>query len=622
MDYLPYDSRDERYKTPFGAVAVGQQTVISLLLHRDALVREAFLLIRRDGGEYESLRSAPAVHYDGDFYRYSFVFKSTSAGIYYYRFYYTSAYGDMQVTRQRFSKGTVSAEGGEWQLTCYAPQPEPQGFAGGLIYQIFPDRFFASGKKKTGVPTDRYINTNWGDEPAFRQDGSVPELGRDWFGGDLSGIEQRLDYIQGLGVSIIYLNPIFEAHSNHRYDTADYMKIDPLLGDKEDFTALCSAAERRGIKIIIDGVFSHTGADSRYFDLYGRYGSSGAAVSESSPYRKWYGFRSWPDSYDCWWGVPSLPETNENDPSFSEFITGENGVLRTWLRAGASGVRLDVADELPDEFIDKIYAAVKAEKPDALIIGEVWEDATDKISYGHRRRYLLGGQLDSVMNYPFARLILDFVTGGDAFVMLDGVATICENYPPQALGLLMNHIGTHDTVRVLTMLGNGGGLNASRAEQSGMRLSPEAYAQAVRLLKLAAVIQYTLPGIPSLYYGDEAGLQGGADPFCRGCYPWGSEDRELLEFYRELGSVRKSSDAFKGAFKPIFAGLGLAAYERRGKTERVLTAVNRWREGDVLALPEEWRGCRCLLGTPPTGDRLELPPFGFSILAQELPDIN
>lgn len=614
MDYLPYDSRSDRYKVPYGAVAVGQEVKINLILHKDALVREAYLLIRRDGGEYRKLTSAPGRHYDGDFYIYSFTFSEQQAGLYYYRFVYSSAYGDMNVTKQRFSKGTVSENGGEWQLTCYEPQTEPEGFAGGIIYQIFPDRFYNSGHKKSSIPEDRCLRSDWGGKPAFRQDGSACSLGRDWFGGDLEGITEKLSYIAGLGVNIIYLNPIFEAHSNHRYDTADYMKIDPVLGDENDFRRLCCEAKKLGIRVIFDGVFSHTGDDSVYFNKYGRYGSSGAALDPNSEYVKWYNFRHWPDKYDCWWGVPSLPETNEGDPSFSEYVTGENGVIRFWLRAGASGVRLDVADELPDEFIDKIYRAVKSENPNALIIGEVWEDATDKISYGHRRRYLLGGQLDSVMNYPFAKLILGFVTGGDAFDFVDGVESICENYPPTALKLLMNHIGTHDTARVLTLLAKGGELRQSREQQSGMTLGEDEYRHAVRLLKIAAVLQYTLPGIPSLYYGDEAGVVGGADPFCRGCYPWGNENDELLDFYRALGKLRRSTDAFVGGFRSVFAGLGMLAYERIGEHDRILVAVNRWRENDVFYVPEGWENAETVFGTSPSGNVLTLPPFGYSIL--------
>ena len=614
MKYLPYDSRDLLYKSVFGAVKTDEEVRFRVLLHRDIAPLGVFMLIRRDGMGYYPCEMKQAGRLDEShlWYEYKTVFGE--AGLCFYKFRYTTVYGDCYVTRGEFSEGH-EGEGGEWQLTVYEEDAVPSGFAGGVIYQIFPDRFFRSGKKKKDVPEDRFIRDDWGGLPAYRQDGEKFSLGNDYFGGDLKGIEKKLPYLESLGVTAIYLNPIFEAHSNHRYNTADYEKTDPLLGTEKDFSDLCAAAKKRGIAVIFDGVFSHTGSDSRYFNKNGRYEGKGAAESETSPCRSWYKFDSWPDSYSCWWGVPTLPETDENDPSFREYITGENGIVAKWLRAGASGVRLDVADELPDEFLDALTHRVRSVDPNALIIGEVWEDATNKISYGQRRRYLLGGQLDSVMNYPFARLILSFVLGGDAFRFMDGILEICENYPSSSLGLLMNHIGTHDTARVLTYLGKGGNIPASRPEQAEMSLTEEEYARGKALLRLASFLQYTLPGIPSLYYGDEAGATGGCDPFCRGCYPWGKEDAELIAHYKSLGAMRRELDAFSGGFRNVFAGLGLVAYERIGKTSSVLAVVNRWREDDTFILPEKYRAASVVFGNAPTGDTLKADAYGFALLA-------
>ena len=617
MKYIPYDSRDTLYKSVFGAVEAGNSVTFRLLLHRDAKVNEAFFLLRADGGGYLPYKMAEAGPYDENYNWYEYTLKTDKAGLHFYKFRYASEYGDMFITRHRFSEGLVSKDGDEWQLTVYSDTGYPSEFAGGIIYQIFPDRFCPSGGKKENLPSDRCIRSDWGGIPAYLQNGEKCRLGNDYFGGDLAGIESKLGYLEELGVTAIYLNPIFEAHSNHRYNTADYLKIDPLLGNEKDFESLCKAADKKGIKIIIDGVFSHTGDDSRYFNLHGRYDCVGAAQSEASPYRSWFNFNRWPDSYSCWWGVPSLPETVENNEDFKNFITGEGGVVDKWLSLGAGGIRLDVADELPDEFLDALCLRVRKTKKDAIIIGEVWEDATNKISYGNRRRYLLGDQLHSVMNYPFAGLIFEYLLGGDAFKFMDGVLSICENYPKPTLNLLMNHIGTHDTARALTVLALGGNLPPTRAEQANITLTPDQYKEGKKLLMLAAAIQFTLPGIPSLYYGDEAGLSGGADPFCRGCYPWGNEDGELLCFYKKLARIRRSSKAFAGEFRCLFAGLGLLAYERKFENEKILVAVNRWCEDDVLDVPAEWQDGEVLFGEPPSKGKLTVRAKNFVIISKK-----
>ncbi|MFR6512398.1 MAG: glycoside hydrolase family 13 protein, partial [Eubacterium sp.] len=322
----------------------------------------------------------------------------------------------------------------------------------GIIYQIFPDRFYSSGTEKHDVRPSRVMR-RWGDEPFWREEQMNGIWNNDYFGGDLKGIEEKLLYLANLGVTCIYLNPIFEANSNHRYDTADYEKIDPLLGTEDDLKSLCKTArEQYGFSIILDGVFSHTGCDSKYFNIYSNYDDVGAYNSKESPYYPWYKFINWPDEYHSWWGIKLLPEVIEETPEYREYICGKNGILRKWLKCGISGWRLDVADELPDVFLDDLRRAVKDENSDAVIIGEVWEDATTKLAYGERRRYLLGEQLDSVMNYPFADAVLNFVKFANADAFIDSVMSIIEKYPPQVTNVLMNHIGTHDTERAITRL--------------------------------------------------------------------------------------------------------------------------------------------------------------------------
>ena len=611
--YYPYNSRDPLYKSKFGAVASGEGLKLRLLLHTDARVHEAFLNLRKDGEDTVYIKMTPTEWKEG--YRVYEIERTFEEGLYFYRFSYTSDYGDFYVTAFEHNIGHVSSEGSWWQLTCYERDySTPDWIKGGIIYQIFPDRFKNSGKKKTDLPEGRYLTANWYKQPEYRQQNGPCSLNNDYYGGDLEGIREKLPYLSELGVSCIYLNPIFEAHSNHRYNTADYLKIDPLLGTEDDLKALCEDAKKLGIYVILDGVFSHTGDDSVYFNKYGRYGKGGAYNDQNSPYFGWFKFRSWPNQYHSWWGISTLPETIEENEDFDRFITGENGVIRYWMKRGVKGWRLDVADELPDSILDHIRDAIKAEDPEGFLLGEVWEDATNKISYGSRRRYLRGRQLDSVMNYPFADAIIGYVNGGDGKDFIDRIADILEDYPVEATNVLMNHLGTHDTPRLMTRLGTDE-YPSSRVKQSASFLSEEQYAEAVKKQKLAAVIQYTLPGVPSLYYGDEAGLEGFGDPFCRAAYPWGKENGELIEFYKWLGGVRRNNDILKdGVFYPVLGGLGSMAFMRVREGEKLLVAANRWKETDWITVPFEFDGAEVIFGNRPQGGYLELPPMGFAIL--------
>lgn len=615
MIYYPFDSRKSLYKSKFGAVKSGEVLTLRLVLHNDAHVYDAFLTYYEDSNsEIHEIKLTP-----GDFiddYRIYYCDISFNTGLYFYRFRYTSEYGEFFVTTFKNNLGIVSNKGKWWQLTCYDSSfKTPEWLSGGLIYQIFPDRFNSSGKEKKNIPVDRYIVSSWEKEPEYRQNNGPCSLGNDYYGGDLEGITNKLSYLADLGVTCIYLNPIFEAHSNHRYNTADYFKIDPMLGNDTNLEVLCKKAKNHGISVVLDGVFSHTGDDSVYFNKYKRYGDGGAFNDPDSPYYSWYKFYDDNKKYHAWWGVPSLPETVEENESFSDFITGENGVLRYWLKKGVRGWRLDVADELPDCFLDKIRLAIKTENKDAYLLGEVWEDATTKVSYGYRRRYLLGDQLDAVMNYPFANAIISFVNGGNANDLIECVLNITENYPPEALKLLMNHLGTHDTSRLITRLGKNDNIPGSREEQSVLKLTEEEKQNAIKKQKIAAVIQYTLPGIPSLYYGDEAGVEGCGDPFCRATFPWGNENEELLSFYKWLGNMRKDNNVFKsGEFEPVLGGLGVLAYIRSSDNEKLLVVVNRWQEDDVLNIPDEFKNATAIYGNPPSNNTLKIPALSFVIL--------
>lgn len=590
-----FNNRDNFYLSQTTPVSAGVGLRFSILLHEDCHCSEAFLVLRADGCDADRFEMQWAERL-GDFHRYEVTFTPEKAGLYWYRFEYEGNFRRNFITRVDGGFGDIRADGGEWQLTVYEPDfTTPERYRGGLIYQIFPDRFFSSGEPKNNVPDDRYICEDWYAQPAYLQNGEKRSLNNDYYGGDLKGITSKLDYLCDLGVTILYLNPIFEAHSNHRYNTADYMRIDSLLGTEEDFVELCKQAKKRGIAVILDGVFSHTGSDSRYYNQFNRYDDLGAYNSQQSPYSSWYRFSNWPHGCHCWWDMPTLPEVVEDDPSFTEFICGENDVLRHWMRLGASGWRLDVADELPDAFLDNVRRAIKAENPDGLLIGEVWEDASNKISHGRRRRFLLGKQLDSVMNYPFRDAIIKFVTGGDAKHLNEAVLEIISHYPKQTLDLMMNLVGTHDTERILSVLG-GAPLGLPRPAQAKVTLSDDQREIALRLLRLAAVLQYTLPGIPSLYYGDEAGCEGLHDPFNRGGYPWGREDKDLLEFYKKLGKMRRLPAFDGGDYRTVEVGLGYLVYAREKGESRVLVAVNRWNQPEWVRLPEDFADATVLFG--------------------------
>lgn len=610
MNYYPYNSRDKIYRDKFGAMACGESFAPRLLLHNDARVQKVFLLIEKDAEnlmEYEMQRCGEKEDYG--------IFEISlplDTGIYWYYFRYESDYGTFYVIRENVTRGIVSREKGKvWQQTVYTPQENtPDWLLGGIIYQIFPDRFYNSGAKRQNIPQDRVLRDTWGETPYFEQNGTERQLGNDYFGGDLKGITEKLDYIKSLGVNCIYLNPIFEAHSNHRYNTADYFKIDPVLGNEDDFIALCKAAKKRGIHIILDGVFSHTGDDSIYFNKYRRYGNGGAYNDSSSPYYRWYKFGKTRDDYKSWWGIKTLPEVNEENEDYINFICGKDGVIEHWTKLGADGWRLDVADELPDVFLDRLNKTLKAAKKNAYILGEVWENATNKISYGVRRRYLLGDQLDSVMNYPFADKIIEYVRSGDAAALCDTVVEICDQYPKRAIDLLMNHLGTHDTARILTRLAKNDDNFGDRKAQSEMKFTADEISLAKKRLQAAAVLQFTLPGIPAVFYGDEAGLSGGADPFCRGCYPWGNEDRELLSFYRELGKIRLSATAFKnGDFTNEKTDGGLFSFFRIAKGNEVFVAVNAENRNKSILIP---RGFKTVFGKKCEGET-SLEPYEYLI---------
>ena len=570
-----FDSRDPACKSPFGAVSCGTEVSFAVFCSPEEEIIGGELRIFE---EFAGKNRTVPLHTDGGAFRCVYTAPNEPELAWY----------GFSLTRR---SGGIVDLGGRWQLTVYDGRGHtPEWFGSGVSYQIFPDRFCRSRiPDPAGMVGERTVHENWQDTPDFLPDEQGEIRNRDFFGGDLPGITGKLDYLKGLGVTTVYLNPIFEAASNHRDNTADYLAIDPMLGKEEDFQTLCREAHKRGMRILLDGVFNHTGSVSRYFNADGSYPDVGAAQSAQSPYYNWYHVSRWPAQYDAWWGIKTLPAVEESHPDYREFIFGgRDSVVRHWLRCGADGWRLDVADELPDDFIAQLRCAMEEEKSDALLIGEVWEDGSNKIAYDRRRRYLLGSETHGLMNYPFRTAALQWLCGGDASDFRESMETLRENYPPDAYYSAMNFLSTHDTPRILTLLG-GEPVPEDKPGRAAARLSPAGYELARRRLMVGAMLLYAFPGSPTVYYGDEAGVQGYEDPLNRRTYPWGQEDERLLAWYRKLGALRCSRPSLQqgGISYPLAAGGGLAVRRCCG-SEVTVAVMNAGAESLEVRLP--WSG--------------------------------
>jgi len=479
-----------------------------------------------------------------------------------------------------------------FQITVYDPDFQaPEWTKGAVFYQIFPDRFARSGPlDESLLPQKGIPQPDW-DGPIKlslnSKDGNNQAL--DFYGGNLKGIMEKLPYLASLGVTVLYFNPIFEGRTNHRYDTVNYRKVAPLLGTNEDFEQLCREAGRLGIRVILDGVFNHTGSEHPYF-LH-------AQQHPDSPYIHWYRFKKWPDEYQCWWGFVKHPDMNKQSPEVQkEFVDSPDCVMRHWIRRGAGGWRLDVADELPMAYLKKARKAVKTENPQALLLGEVWEDASHKVAYDEMRCYCLGDTLDGVMNYPLRNAALDFLTGkADAHQFARQMSSLYENYPAPFSACLMNLLGSHDRARVINTLCGREGLEKPRMERQNVPIEPDALEKGQKLLQVMLSLIVSMPGIPCVYYGDEAGMQGADDPFNRKPFPWGHEDEKLTEMFRRILSKRRQEMI-----------LSLGGVKIQALSADVLR-IERSREGKTLSLilnrTEKTQTCR--LGA----EEITLEPF-------------
>lgn len=581
-----FNSFDPYFKQPFGAVRAGQTVRLSLCIPEELGYVDPHLVLKKEG-KFD-VPVYYRMNFDGQTPRqnhFSVEVPLNDPGLY---FYYFDLYTDFRrIVRGPDNCGVISWQDGEsWQITVYEQDFEtPESIKGKVFYQIFPDRFCEGVENKPMPFADRIYQADKHAEPFWQPNEVGGHLNEDYFGGDLKGIQQKLPYLHEMGVDFIYLNPIFEAHSNHRYNTADYLNVDPLLGTNEDFEALCTAAQKYGIGIVLDGVFSHTGSDSRYFNREGRYGEGGAYRDPNSPYRCWYDFGpQYKGGYRSWWGFETLPEVDEETPSYVEFITGPGGVIDTWLRRGAAGFRLDVADELPDEFIEKVRAAVKRVSPE---------------------KFLLGKGLDSVMNYPFKNAVLDFVKGKPAEQAMTEILTICEHYPAPAMDTALNFLSTHDTERALTVIADEPANGRGRAWQSGRCVTGDAYEEGLLRLRMAYAIIYTLPGVPCLYYGDEIAMQGYRDPFNRAFFRWDAHEQRLRPVLAQLAQLRHTCEAFRtGQLRVLRAEDGILHYQRVGKVETAEIIVNRTEH--------------IIVETLASGKSTEVNPMGFTIVVEEV----
>lgn len=590
-----YNPLDPACKSVLGGVRQNESFTIRIFGKSD---EPCIFVMQRDGCEAQSL------HMQNISGGWELQLSFAEPGLYFYWFRLGGRRAALGEDRNAEFSDSASAYQILVYRECFAT---PAWFKGGIMYQIFPDRFFKSGEIL--VEKGKWLHKDWHETPEFRPNEKGKILNNDFFGGNFRGILKKLDYLQSLHVTVIYLNPIFRAFSNHRYDTGDYMQLDPMLGSEEDFAALVSECGKRGIRLILDGVFNHTGDDSRYFNKYGTYDEIGAYQSKDSKYYSWYNFRHFPDKYDSWWGIDVLPAVNENCPSYIDFITGENGVLRRWMKYPLGGFRLDVADELPDEFVAKIRSAVKSANGDAVVIGEVWEDASNKIAYSTRRKYFQGEELDSVMNYPLKDAIINFVVSGNTSLLRRTVGMLLDHYPKCVLDSLMNILGTHDTVRVLTALG--GVCAYNKEEMAVLKLSAEQRAVATERLKIAAILLYTFFGVPCIYYGDEIGMEGYSDPFCRNPFAWDLIDEDILSHYRWLGELRSRYTVFRdGDYRELYHDDNCIVFERRKGKEAVITVANLGNNKYTLrfngVLYNQLSGERCV-------DRVDIEPHHIAV---------
>ena len=566
-----YNSKLSQFKQPFGTLRPGEVCTMHIQIPCACQTTHVEVRVLSEDGtpflNVPMVKCAQTELYE----TWRTAFALDEPDLYFYFFQITTKNESFRLLKQ--GDATNMEAGDWWQVSVIAEEfAVPSALEGAVMYQIFPDRFARAGQCDLTEKLQPYwVHENWRDQPVWQPNERGEITNNDFFGGNFAGMCEKLDYLQNLGVEVLYLNPVFMAWSTHRYDTFDYTRIDPMLGTEDDFRHFCNEAHARGMKVILDGVFSHVGSRSPYFQ---------SAISDpKSPYRSWFDFQHYPDRYTSWWGITTLPCVNKMDPAFLDYIIdGPYSIAVRWLMAGADGWRLDVVDELPDEFVLRLRRRIRQVKPSAILIGEVWEDASNKVAYDRRRRYFVDNELDGVMNYPLQKAIFRYVRREDDGSGLGAqVMTLAENYPPHVLNACMNLLSTHDTPRAINALLDPH--DGSRDDLAQRHFSAEQLTWGKELLRTAAFLQFTLPGAPCIYYGDEAAMTGYRDPFNRACYPWGEEDTNLQAFYRVLTGLKRGNSALKtGRVEIITAGGGRVQFLRQSGEQTAMVFCNASRE--------------------------------------------
>lgn len=584
LNSLYFNSRDEKYKKPFGPVTAGTEVTFTLEAKTNDLdTAKLVMTTQKITGNQDNIENLDKVFYpmvktgtspDGAREFWTATVNFDDINIYTYYFEAINGkdvviYGNNSIpisaskivgvggvgeALRLATEGISEEEIPRYRQTVYdASFTTPDWSKDIIYYYIFPERFKNGnhandpkpGKKKFYGNRDITFHKNWLDKPWTPQDKvSNWDFGNDFYGGDIAGMLQKLDYLKELGINTIYSTPVFTSPSNHKYDTSDYMKIDEGFGTNEEYRQFVAEAKKKGIRVIMDASLNHAGADSIYMDRYGKYPGLGAFKNEKirkeSPYYSWYTFDETatdPNQKYPQWAVPSLAEFNKKSESYRKFAyKDKNSVTQYWMNMGISGWRMDVVPWVPDDFWREWRKTVKAKDPDILTVAEVWWDSS---------KYYLGDMFDSGMNYVFRQAVLDYVDGKKAQDTVNIFEMMRENYPPQAFGATMNLISSHDAPRAVFHFG----YKDDSTPKDEVKTAKDK-------LLLATFIQMTYPGAPAIYYGDEVGVTGGEDPGCRATYPWkeegGHPDENLLNEFKKLTKLRNDNAVLRrGSMQPV-----------------------------------------------------------------------
>ncbi len=472
----------------------------------------------------------------------------------------------------------------------------PDWAKGKIMYHIFVDRFNRT-KKPLKLMKNRTIHSLWTEDIVVGPDNNG-RWNTDFYGGSIQGIIEKLDYIKSLGVSIIYLSPIFYAQSNHRYDTSDYENIDPYIGTNNDLKKLCDKAHRRGIKIIIDGVFNHTGNDSKYFNEYGNFPELGAYQSKESKYFPFYKTEIKDDKiiFDYWWGMKNLPVCDCCSKTWQNYIYGEGGIIDKWFSYGIDGLRLDVADELTDEFIYGIRKAVKRNKEDGLIIGEVWKNPMHM-----NRGYIESGKgMDSVMNYQLADALIRYFKYNDINILKKVTQELITEYPTDTLNTIMNFTSTHDISRAINIFSSNKfdpnnewiwDLKINNyEEEKKYKLNKKQYNLGKKIYSAYLYTLTFMPGILSIFYGDEIGMEGMGNLANRRPFTWDKIDNEILNLFKNIGKIRNNESFLETAnLKIIDVNDKYLVFKRYNQNEEILVYINRTNDNTQIEIPREYK---------------------------------